>query len=64
MCIRIARELASDQDLFQQLQYTRRLPGEELARRSKVPIKTIEEERTKARKVTNVRRFKPVISIK
>jgi RNA polymerase sigma factor len=44
-CIRIARQLSEESALYQNLMQTRRLPCAELARRSKVPLKTIEKNR-------------------
>lgn len=46
LCIRIARELASDKALSNRLQLVKRVPGAELARRCQVPIKTIEKNRS------------------
>jgi len=45
LCIRQARILEKDADLFQAMMQNRRLPCAELARRSTTPVKTIEKNR-------------------
>ncbi len=46
LCLRIARQLADCDALYQGLLQNRRLPGAELARRCAVPLKTIEKNRS------------------
>jgi RNA polymerase sigma factor len=46
LCIRVARQLSGDSILFTQLLEKHRLPGAELARRCRVPVKTIEKNRS------------------
>jgi RNA polymerase sigma factor len=45
LCIRIARQLSEDEQLYSQLVTKHQLPGSELARRCEVPVKTIEKNR-------------------
>ena len=45
MCIRIARQLSEDEQLYSHLIAKHQLPGTELARRCEVPVKTIEKNR-------------------
>jgi RNA polymerase sigma factor len=45
LCIRIARQLSTDHDLYTRLMQTKRLPGAELSRRCQTPLKTIEKNR-------------------
>ncbi|MEA4889869.1 MAG: sigma-70 family RNA polymerase sigma factor [Clostridiaceae bacterium] len=45
LCVRVARQLADDDELYTHLLEKHRLPGAELARRCQVPVKTIEKNR-------------------
>ncbi len=46
LCIRLARQLSADQDLFEHLMQSHRLPCVELSHRCEIPLKTIEKHRS------------------
>lgn len=45
MCIRIAKELSTNEILYHKMNHSKRLPGKELSQLCQVPVKTIEKNR-------------------